>query len=174
MGGRHDRHSPTEAPHIAHYPGTPQGRDPGETGAHGCTLVEVDERGAAHLRALAADVVRWRHERLAVDLGTGQDELRQALSERLRTLVAAAPDMDQLVSWEIHGDGPLLPSLRRGMLATEILTSLRGEFGRSSPAAWSVSLEVAADAVLPADWFRQENLLGDFLRAVLHTYDSSH
>ncbi|HUY31798.1 MAG TPA: DNA repair exonuclease [Pirellulales bacterium] len=172
LGGRHDRHSPSEATPRAHYPGTPQGREPGETGAHGCTLVEVDEDGAAHLRALAADVLRWRHERVAVDAGTSQDELQRALAECLRALVAAAPGLDLLVSWEVHGAGPLLPLLRRGTLAGELLASLRGEFGRSPTAAWSVSLAVADDAMLPADWFRRENLLGDFLRAVTDVEDS--
>jgi exonuclease SbcD len=166
LGGRHGRHSPSEAPYLAHYPGTPQGRNPTEVGAHGCTLVEVDEDGAAHLRALASDVLRWRHERIAVDAGTSKDDLAQALSESLRALVAAAPGLDLLISWEVHGTGPLLPLLRRGTLGAELLDALRGQFGRGSPAAWSVSLEAAADAALPADWFRQENLLGDFLRAV--------
>ncbi len=166
LGGRHGRHSPSEAPYFAHYPGTPQGREPSEVGAHGCTLVEVDEDGTAQLRALTTDLLRWRHERIAVDAGTSQDDLAQALSECLRALVAAAPGLDLLISWEVHGAGPLLPLLRRGTLASELLATLRGQFGRGSPAAWSVSLEVAADAALPADWFRQENLLGDFLRAV--------
>jgi len=166
LGGRHGRQTPSEAPYIAHYPGTPQGREPNEVGAHGCTLVEVDEDGAAHLRALATDVLRWRHERIAVDAGTSQDDLSQTLAECLRALVAAAPGLDLLISWEVHGAGPILPLLRRGTLSAELLATLRGQFGRGSPAAWSVSLEVATDAVLPADWFRQENLLGDFLRAV--------
>ncbi|HVC95008.1 MAG TPA: DNA repair exonuclease [Pirellulales bacterium] len=166
LGGRHDRHSPSEAPYVVHYPGTPQGREPSETGDHGCTQVEVDEDGEVHLRALAADVLRWRHERVAVNAGTSHDDLARSLSECMRALVAATPGLDLLISWRIHGEGPLLPLLRRGTLAAELLATLRGQFGRGSPAAWSVSLEVAADTELPADWFRQENLLGDFLRAV--------
>jgi hypothetical protein len=165
LGGRHDRHSPGEAPHIVHYPGTTQGREPGECGPCGCTLVEVDAEGGAALRSLDTDVLRWRHERVAMGPQTTHDDLRRELAERLRSLIAASPGLDLLVAWELHGEGPLVHRLRRKPLADELLAGLRNEFGRNTPSAWSVSLAVAGDAVLPADWFAQENLLGDFLRA---------
>jgi hypothetical protein len=129
-------------------------------------LVDVDAEGDAQLRALSTDVLRWRHERVAVTPQTTKDELGRLLAERIRGLAAAAPGWHLLVHWEVHGEGPLLAVLRRGTLAAELLASLRAEFGHRSPAAWSVSLEVAADSVLPAEWFGQKNLLGDFLNAV--------
>ena len=48
LGPRWPREPETlfRAPGIVHYPGTPQGRGPAETGAHGCTVVSVDGQGA--------------------------------------------------------------------------------------------------------------------------------
>ena len=43
LGGRHDRSTLFSSPQMAHYAGSPQGRRPDEAGAHGCTLVQVDE-----------------------------------------------------------------------------------------------------------------------------------
>jgi DNA repair exonuclease SbcCD nuclease subunit len=172
LGGRHESQTLCEDPHIAHYPGTTQGREPDETGAHGCTLVEVDAIGRAVLITLATDVLRWRHERVAVGRRSTEEDLRRTLAERLQALVAASPGLDQLVTWEIHGEGPLLQYLRQGKMSAEFLAGLRTEFGRSTPSAWSVSLVVSADAVLPADWFGQDNLLGDFLRAAGDALDA--
>ncbi len=45
LGGQHRRQTVDQSPGIAHYAGTPQGRDTSETGACGCTLVAVDETG---------------------------------------------------------------------------------------------------------------------------------
>jgi hypothetical protein len=61
-----------------------------------------------------------------------------------------------------------LRQLRRGALAEELLGKLRGDYGFGPPAAWSISLEVEASAVLPPEWYEQETIRGDFLRAVRH------
>ena len=60
LGGQHRRQTVDQSPGIAHYAGTPQGRDPSETGACGCTVVTRRRIGPRenHVR---------RHRRRAVD-----------------------------------------------------------------------------------------------------------
>ena len=71
-----------------------------------------------------------------------------------------------LISWTIIGSGPLAAQLRRTRLAAELLEWLRDNYGRRSPEAWSVSLDVEVSEMLPPDWYEQETIRGDFLRAV--------
>jgi DNA repair protein SbcD/Mre11 len=132
---------------------------------HGCTLVEVDEQGTARTTPVATDAARWLHERVTLQPATTRAELESLLRERLRVLVETSPKIDLLVSWTIAGDGALRAQLRRENLTGEILASLRSEFGAARPAAWSVALEVEPTGV-PAAWYDQETILGDFLRAV--------
>jgi hypothetical protein len=58
--------------------------------------------------------------------------------------------------------------LRRGSLAGELLDRLRREFGRASPAAWSVSLAAQPQASSAEALIDEETLLGDYLRLVRH------
>lgn len=168
LGGRHSRSTPLSSPTVAHFPGTPQGRQPGETGPHGCTLVEVDEARQARISLIPTDVMRWQNERVVVDEKSTRDDLETMLRERMHTLVETIPRTDLLVSWTVAGCGPLLGRLRRGRLGAELLDRLRSEYGFGPPAAWSVSLVAESDDVLPPEWYEQETLRGDFLRAVRH------
>ena len=60
----------------------------------------------------------------------------------------------------------MIAELRRGKLAAELREWLRSEYGHRSPAAWTVSLEVELSETLPPEWYEQETIRGDFLRAV--------
>jgi DNA repair protein SbcD/Mre11 len=74
--------------------------------------------------------------------------------------------MPLLLSWTIAGQGPLMSQLRRGQLGAELREWLRNEYGYGSPAVWTVSLDVEISETLPPEWYEQETIRGDFLRAV--------
>jgi DNA repair protein SbcD/Mre11 len=166
LGGRHAQQTVDEQPGIAHFSGTPQGRNPNEIGPHGCTVVTVDETGSAKLRFVATDAVRWSHHTLEVTASTRSEQLQERMVERLEKLQAQQPGVDHLVRWTIRGTGPLVNRLRPGGLADELLVDLRRKFGERSPLVWSASLDCAAPLSVPAEWSDQETCLGDFLRQV--------
>ncbi len=171
LGGRYGRSTPLSSPHVAHYPGTPQGRRPEHQGVHGCTLVEVDQDRLARPRLIPTDVMRWVGQRLVVDDATTQEDFENMFRERIGTLVDTTPGVDLLICWQVAGSGPLLTRLRRGGLDNDLLGWLRSEFGYGPPAAWSVSIEVEFSggeitSGIPSRWFEQETIRGDFLRAV--------
>jgi DNA repair exonuclease SbcCD nuclease subunit len=160
---------------LVHWPGSPQGRRPGETGIHGCTLVELDENGRARTSLLPTELVRWLDERLTVDENTGRKDLEASLQQRIAALKEAAPTLDLLIRWTVADSGPLLAELRQrplaaetphGPLAAELLAGLQSQYGSERPAAWSISLEAEPAATLPAALYEQETILGDFLRSV--------
>jgi hypothetical protein len=151
---------------VAHYCGTPQGRRPEESGIHGCTLVQVDEQRQTRTSLIPTDAARWLSERLLIDDMTTAEDLESRLRERIHTLLEAMPTQALLISWTIGGRGPLLASLRRGGLGGELLDRLRGDYGYRQPPAWSVSIEVELSETLPPEWYEQETIRGDFLRAI--------
>jgi len=166
LGGRHERSTLFSAPHVAHDPGTPQGRSPREPGVHGCTLVQVDEQSHARTSLLATDGLRWLGGRLAIDPGATRADLESLLRSRVHELAESALGVDLLISWTVSGTGPLVNLLSRGPLAAELLEWLRSEYGMASPPRWSVALHAEPAATLPPEWYEQETIRGDFLREV--------
>ena len=166
LGGNHTRQTLFSSPQVAHYPGTPQGRRPQETGSHGCTLVSVDEQQHTRTTLLPTDVIRWHDERIVVEETTTRADLERRLRERTGALVEAEPAVELLISWTVAGSGPLAAAIRHGGLAAELLAMLRGEAKAAKLPAWSVSLAAEPLAVLPPPWYEQETILGDFLRQV--------
>jgi DNA repair exonuclease SbcCD nuclease subunit len=165
LGGKHERKTVCRQPCTAHYPGTPQGRAPADTGPRGCTLVEVEPGVETRLRFVPADAVRWHAERVALEPGVNQGDLIRELSERMQALTTEA-GRDLLVTWNIVTDGQLSLPLRRGGLADEIVERLRREFGHATTAAWTVSLTVEPPSKLPRAWYEEDTILGDFVRAL--------
>ncbi len=166
LGGSHRRQTLFHSPHVAHYPGTPQGRRPKETGPHGCTVVHVDDQCNIRMTASTTDWLRWQNEQVAIDASTTRADLERMLDERLRMLKETVPGVDLLISWRIVGSGRLMSQLRGGTVAAELLEGLRNRYGFGPPAAWSVSLVAEPPAVLDPESYEQSTILGDFLREV--------
>jgi len=165
LGGRIERATLFDTPVAAHYPGTPQGRNPRESGARGCTLASVDERGSVRLTPVACSALQWHEEPISLDPSTRREDLETMCAQRIRAL-AEHSKCDLLVTWSIGGSGPLLAELRRGKFRGELLEWLRIEHGLSSPVVWTVGLEAVSDIALPTALYEQETLLGDYLRAL--------
>ena len=54
----------------------------------------------------------------------------------------------------------------RKSLAAELVGWLREDYGQRLPAVWTVSLETETSEALPPEWYEQETIRGDFLRAI--------
>ncbi|MCE9547978.1 MAG: hypothetical protein K8T25_21100 [Planctomycetia bacterium] len=168
LGGEHEPRSIDLTSTTACYSGSPQGRQPGEPGPHGCLLIHVDDRGAPRTTFIETDSVRWSSQRILFDATTRRADLETRLHHRVAELRAASPHTALLVSWTLVGNGPLLSSLRHGPLAGELLGVLRAEFGHSEHPCWSVELTVEPAAAPPAEWYEEDTILGEFLRRVQH------
>ncbi len=80
-----------QTPHTAHYPGSPQGRQPADAGPHGCTSLHVDAERRLHSQLITTDVLRWHTERLVIDPGTTRNELESRLRQRMVAAIGGAP-----------------------------------------------------------------------------------
>ncbi len=166
LGGSHRQQTLFHSPYVAHYPGSPQGRLPKETGPHGCTVVQVDPQRGLRMTPVHADSMRWHNETVTIEPTTSRADLQQMFEQQTRAVAEANPGVDLLITWRVVGSGPLTAQLRHGRLAPELLDALRQKHGTASPMVWSVSLAAEPPAVLDPEWYEQETLLGDFLREV--------
>ena len=114
LGGRHDRATPAGTPHVIHYCGSPQGRRPEESGVHGCTLVQVNEKQQFRTSLVPTDAVRWLGERILVNKDTIQTDLETRFRERIHSLCESVPNSHLLITWTIAGGGPLVKQLQCG------------------------------------------------------------
>ncbi len=168
LGGRHQQQTVSHSNPMVHYAGSPQGRRPQETGAHGCTLVQVDDRSQIIASQIPTDVMRWQSQEVEVDDTTTPERLDAMLQERARSLIETTPGTDQLISWTVSGCGPLLSSLRSGPAAGQYLEKIRKLFGTGTPATWSVSLATKMTTRPPRQWYEPSTIRGDFLQTIKH------
>lgn len=164
LGGQHRRQTVDQSPGIAHYAGTPQGRDPGEIGACGCTVVTVDDSGHVKTTFVATDVLRWTTETIELTAGADELSLLGLMEQRIVSLKDKHPDRDLLITWNIAGRGPLLNRLRPGGLSDELVEHLRKQYGHATPAIWTVAIECDEPLCVPEEWYDEETIRGDLLR----------
>jgi DNA repair protein SbcD/Mre11 len=151
----------------AYYSGIPQGRDPGELGARGCYVVEIDAAGRASPRFVATDVVRWQPIELDIGELTDDEALRRASNVAVSRAMDSADGRSLVVRFRLAGRGPLHPTLRRRGYLDELRLLLNEELVGAPPFAW---VESIADQTRPEIDFdaRREtpDFVGDFLRTV--------
>ncbi len=77
------------------YPGNPQGRDFGETGAKGCYLVEIDTNSKVNLKFLPVELIRF--EEVEIDL-TDEDKIDK-LPDKIENSKNNIKDYNENVSY---------------------------------------------------------------------------
>jgi len=168
LGHVHTRQVLSEGEPAVVYPGNPQGRHPNEVGPRGVYLAEVDDRGNLGLDFRPMDTVRWA--RLDSDIGAFQteQELLDALHERMQDVLDGADGRSVVVRMTLTGRGELNRTLRRPNTIEDLVEEINREWAEQSPFAWCERIEEASAS--PFD--REARLKGsDFLAEVLRTAD---
>ena len=115
---------------------------------------------------MPTDPVRWHEQRITLAADALRPELDRRLHEQMQALIAAAPERTLLVRWTIAGDCPWLSGGKRAGLAAELLAMLRAEYGLRVPAAWTIAVGIETSSTVRSEWFDEQTLLGDYLRAM--------
>lgn len=149
----------------AYYCGIPQGRDPGELGARGCWLIEVDAAGRVAPRFVATDVVRWQPAEVSID-GIADDEaLGRACREVIGRAMDGADGRSLIVRLRLTGRGPLHATVRRTGYLEDLRQLLNEETVGAPPFAWLESIRDATRPEVDLDARRgAADFVGDFLR----------
>lgn len=165
LGGECKRGVVNSGRRLAIYAGTHQAVAADQFGAHGATLVRVDASGGTEVTFLPTDVVRFSHQRLLVDDDATRTSLELLMRARADQLRQEASNVQWLARWTVAGDGRLPGQLRRGPLAAQLADWLRGEVGQTSPGVWTTQVAAETSSPLPRDWFEEDTIRGDYLRA---------
>jgi exonuclease SbcD len=162
-------HAPAQvlADPPAYYCGIPQGRDPGELGARGCYLVEVDAARRVTARFVATDVVRWHPLDVPI-AALGDDEaLRAACRAAVDTAVSESDGRSLVVRLRLAGRGPLHASIVRSGYLDDLRQLLNEERESVPPLVWIESIRDATRPEIDVEARRDApDFVGDFLRTV--------
>ena len=166
LGGKHKAEVLEKTDTIGVYPGTPQGRSPKERGTHGFNLCRVDGKGKLRVQSVVSDTVRFIPQRVSVTENVAMKTLKESLTERGLKMVSDCPEQLVLTRWYLATEGEFNPRIRKNEWAAELLEWLRDEFGRGETGVWSTDLQVEAPKKLPSQWYEEDTILGEYMRAV--------
>ena len=164
FGGRHKTSKLEKPDSIVAYPGTPQGRTPKESGTHGFNICRVDSSGKLRVQTVESDRVRWMPQKVAISEQVKIDELKNELGERSLKIMADT-EVAILCEWLLTTDGDFNPRIRSREWKKELTDWLRAEFGHHDFGLWTVGIKVEAPKNLPIDWYEEDTILGEFMRA---------
>jgi DNA repair exonuclease SbcCD nuclease subunit len=149
------------------YCGIPQGRDPGELGARGCYLVDVDASRRVTPRFVATDVVRWHPIELPIADAADDEALHRLAREAVATAIDGADGRSLVIRLRLVGRGPLHATVRRPGYLDDLRQLLNEERSAVPPFAWVESLRDATRPDVDLATRRDApDFVGDFLRAV--------
>jgi len=166
LGGKHKSTTYQKPETVGVYPGTPQGRRPKETGAHGFKICRVDSKGKLRVQTVECDSVRFIPQKVAISENVGMKSLKDSLTEWGMKLMSDSPDQLVLTRWHLTTEGEFNPRIRKPEWAAELLEWLRDEFGRGEKGIWSTAVNVDAPKSLPSQWYEEDTILGEYMRAV--------
>ncbi|HEX7068022.1 MAG TPA: DNA repair exonuclease [Candidatus Limnocylindria bacterium] len=151
----------------AWYCGIPQGRDPGELGAHGCCVVEVDAARRVTPRFVATDVIRWQPVEVSI-AGLPDDEaLARACREAVGSALDGADGRSLVIRLRLSGRGPLHAHLARHGYLGDLRELLNEETAGMRPFGWVESVRDATRSEIDIEVRRDApDFVGDFLRTV--------
>lgn len=175
LGHIHQRAVVNDRHPLVVYPGNPQGLHPRETGAKGCFLVKVDEKGAAAGEFVAVDSLRWFGEELSINSLYSEEELISALSERVekvRRLAGGRPSIGRIV---LKGRSPLHSSLARKGVLEDILKDVREREEGERQFVWVESLvDNTGPEVDRQSLLGRKDFIGDLLRLFEECYQDKN
>lgn len=147
---------------TAAYAGSPQGRAPTDTDAHGAVLCEI-EFSQTKTRLIETDLFRWRREKVQAAEVTDTEELQAELSRQMNQLSGTSTRYNDLMVWSIVCGGALAQQLALPKIRDRLIRNLHQS---STPdSRWTMVLETEP-AEVTHDLAEEDSILGDFLRTV--------
>ena len=165
LGGSHKRRVMEPSGTLVASAGTTQSRSPLEPGSYGCFLVIVDAQRNTRVHPYDFDSVRWNRQKITIAESASMEDIKSVLSERVQKIRNDSPEQAVLTNWKISATGEFNPELRSEKRRHELIAWLRNEFGQSGNGIWTVGFSIEPPRTLPAGWYEEETILGDYLRA---------
>jgi len=169
LGGRHQSVSEEFDGKMLHYPGTPQGRSPAETGSHGCTLVEIDEEARIETQFIECDAIQWIRREFRLTASTSRRKMERHIVDLTKDLLAQERNQPQLIQWAIGGTDRV--SWTSPSVGDEVLTMLRQRFESASADLWVTGVDFIYPEEFPQPVLEAETIAADFFEIVQELRD---
>ncbi|RIX59409.1 DNA repair exonuclease [Paenibacillus nanensis] len=165
LGHIHKRELLYEYPHIV-YPGNIQGRNPRETGAKGCCVIDVSEQKRVEIRFVPLDTVRWAEREVSIEGASTEQELLRRLQRTVATIREEEEGRSIMLRLRLQGRGELYSKINQPLA----LDALLGELQAGEPledAPWVYCYSITSQIGAPIDWealSAEESFAGVLLR----------
>lgn len=166
LGHIHKRELLHEYPHIA-YSGNLQGRNPKETGAKGCYIVDVSEARHIHMRFMPIDSVRWLEEDVSIEGVSTEQELLRALERKVGQCGRLDSGCSIMLRIRLIGSGELHKAVSQPSTLAALLDQLQGDQLKESDRTWTFVYALTASTRADIDWnlLREEDsFVGELFR----------
>lgn len=166
LGHIHNRKVLTDSRPWIVYPGTPQGRQPKESGARGVYVVSVNDGGVG-MEFRPVDVIRWEAIELDIQSLTSEQELIDRIVNAAKERLDSSEGRSLVFTLSLTGTTPLHDTLRRPNFTTELVDEVNGRFANTNPWAWCGKTSISTKAPFNRAERRQaQDFLGVLLRFI--------
>ncbi|WP_419872754.1 metallophosphoesterase family protein [Candidatus Pristimantibacillus sp. PTI5] len=169
LGHIHHRRVLHEYPHVV-YAGNAQGRNPRETGAKGCYLVDVTAAKAIEMTFLPLDKVRWFESTFSVTGISSEQELLRLLDAELERALADSEGRMVMLRFILNGRGPLHQKLSDPGVVRALLEQLQEARSMTEDEAWIYVFGMEANTGAELNW--EELALEDSFAGELYRVSS--
>ena len=135
------------------YPGSTQGLNPKETGAHGCMVVELTPTGVSSVEAVETAAIGWAQLDCDISQAGSIEGVRRALGEACES-VRAEQNRPVVVRLALVGRSPAHGELARPGVLAELVENVRHDQSLGTPWVWLDRVTNSTSAVLDLDAVR--------------------
>lgn len=151
LGHIHHRRVLHEYPHVV-YAGNTQGRNPRETGAKGCYIVDVTATQAVELSFVPLDVVRWADYSLSIDQAASEQELLLQLEAAADRLAEGEEGRALMLRLHLIGRGQLHHKLSDPGVVRTLLEQLQENRQPGADDSWTFVYELEVHTGAELNW----------------------
>ncbi|MBH5317005.1 DNA repair exonuclease [Paenibacillus sp. GSMTC-2017] len=166
LGHIHKRQVLSEYPHVV-YAGNTQGRNPKETGAKGCYIVDVIDSRNTNAKFTTLDSIRWLEEDVSIEGLATEQQLLQLLSHQIGVKLDEEDGCSIMLRVRLKGRGPLHDHIRSAYVCATILEQLQSEYEPTQGMPWIYVYELVAETGAELDWEAlsvEDSFAGELLR----------
>jgi exonuclease SbcD len=136
LGHIHKKRLLNEVNPLILYPGNPQGLNPRETGARGCFLINVDQKGEPTPEFIEVDSIRWFVKELSIDSLYTEQELITEIYNFVEKMREEAEERSSVCRIILTGRGALHSFVARKGVLEDIVKEIRAAEGGEKEFVW--------------------------------------
>ena len=169
LAGSKNRETTGSNGSIAHWAGSPQGRNPGETGPHGCTIVEVDHDHECEVHHHDCDLVRWVDVEMEIQPSSNRQDIVRAMRARASELCSSHVDRIAVATWDLGTVPSSILDHRLRPHSAEWISDIQAELRQGNSNIIMAGLHW--DTPYDETGIDEESLRGSFLRCLRSLLD---